>query len=65
MEMTRRYEASLPTGSFTVEDNEDETRFLLLKGYADADFRVCFTVDAPIGDTSVSYTHLTLPTIGG
>lgn len=53
MEMTRRYEASLPTGSFTVEDNEDETRFLLLKGYADADFRVCFTVDAPIGDTYI------------
>ena len=53
MEITRRYETSLPAGSFTVEDNEDETRFFLLKGYADADFRVRFTVEAPIGETYI------------
>ncbi len=53
MNMTRRYETSLPSGCFTVEETEDETSFLLLEAYEDADFRICFTVYAPISDTYI------------
>lgn len=53
MEIARRYETSLPTEGYTVEEGADETSFLLLKEYADADFRICFTVEAPIADTYI------------
>ena len=53
MKIERIYETSLPAECFTVEDNADETSFLVLKEQTDADFRICFTIAAPIEDTYI------------
>ncbi len=53
MKIERIYETSLPAECFTVEDNADETSFLVLKEQTDADFRICFTIAAPIEDAYI------------
>lgn len=53
MKIERKYETSLSKEYFMAEDTMDETSFLVLRECADADFRVCYTVDAPIRDTYI------------